>query len=121
MFEIEKDEYKATKTEVVAMLNELTDQVSVNEVMKFVLCEWICEKVSLIDESCEDDNKRVADQAIESLQTIFAKFNGAICQVDDVYTILISPQKLSDECDLKQLREIKDFINTELQRIAGKF
>lgn len=116
----EKDEYKATKGEISVLLNELNDQVSVNEVMKSALCEWICEKVTAIDEACDNESEQVIEQATESLQTIFSRFNGSICQVDDAFTILTSPRILSGECDLKQLREIKDFISTEIERISAK-
>ena len=115
----EKDEYKATKGEISVLLNELNDQISVNEVMKSALCEWICEKVTAIDEACDNNNEQVAEQASESLQTIFSRFNGSICQVDDAFTILTSPRILSGECDLKQLREIKFFVSEEILKIGA--
>ena len=106
------DNYKhATKEEVIGLIktfneNTVDGDISLNEVAKQAYCEAICNGVLTLNENDQWDR----------LDTVYAKFNGNVMQVDDSFSILTAPRILGGELDLEQCREVYGYVKTELDQ-----
>lgn len=103
------EEYHATKEEVINLINKFDEtttdgKIALNEVAKQAYCESICNGVIFLEEA----------EQYDLLDAIYAKFNGNIEQLDDIFSVLTSPRILSGELDLEQCREVYGYVQTEL-------